>query len=176
MQAQTENDDTMALLDCLAEGAAAEEGGPLRELCARGVVEFLRYAIKQSSKRQQVNRIHQVADVGRQTDKPEKCEFVYLEETHTSMIEVGTTPSTLSPYWEVFYHFRVVHRYPLSATANIHLLNMLGSNFGSLAHPFHGNVACKGGPCLQSSLSHQFTVCCLQPVGPASHALFYYLP
>ncbi|CAM9233124.1 unnamed protein product [Ectocarpus fasciculatus] len=52
-QAQTENDDTLALLDCLGEGAAAEEGGPLREVCAKGVVEFLRYAIKQSTKRQQ---------------------------------------------------------------------------------------------------------------------------
>lgn len=53
MQAKTDNDDTLALLDCLGEGAAAEEGGPLRELCAKGVVEFLRYAIKQSSKKQQ---------------------------------------------------------------------------------------------------------------------------
>lgn len=53
LQAQTENDDTLALLDCLGEGAAAEEGGPLREVCAKGVVEFLRYAIKQSTKRQQ---------------------------------------------------------------------------------------------------------------------------
>eukprot|EP00752_Nemacystus_decipiens_P003549 g3275.t1 len=52
-QAQTDNDDTLALLDCLGEGAAAEEGGPLREVCAQGIVEFLRYAIKQSSKRQQ---------------------------------------------------------------------------------------------------------------------------
>lgn len=55
-QAQTDNDDTLALLDCLGEGAAAEEGGPLREVCAKGVVEFLRYAIKQTSKRQQVKR------------------------------------------------------------------------------------------------------------------------
>lgn len=54
-QAQTDNDDTLALLDCLGEGAAAEEGGPLREVCAKGVVEFLRYAIKQSSKRQQAS-------------------------------------------------------------------------------------------------------------------------
>jgi len=53
LQAQTDNDDTLALLDCLGEGAAAEEGGPLREVCAKGIVEFLRYAIKQSSKRQQ---------------------------------------------------------------------------------------------------------------------------
>lgn len=56
-QAQTDNDDTLALLDCLGEGAAAEEGGPLREVCAKGVVEFLRYAIKQTSKRQQVRAI-----------------------------------------------------------------------------------------------------------------------
>ncbi|CAM9272339.1 unnamed protein product [Hapterophycus canaliculatus] len=49
-QAQTDNDDTLALLDCLGEGAAAEEGGPLREVCAKGVVEFLRYAIKHSRK------------------------------------------------------------------------------------------------------------------------------
>lgn len=55
VQAQTDNDDTLALLDCLGEGAAAEEGGPLREVCAKGVVEFLRYAIKQSSKRQQAS-------------------------------------------------------------------------------------------------------------------------
>lgn len=55
-QAQTDNDDTLALLDCLGEGAAAEEGGPIREVCAKGVVEFLRYAIKQTSKRQQVGR------------------------------------------------------------------------------------------------------------------------
>lgn len=54
-QAQTENDDTLALLDCLGEGAASEEGGPLREVCAKGIVEFLRYAIKQSSKRQQAS-------------------------------------------------------------------------------------------------------------------------
>ncbi|CAM9461336.1 unnamed protein product [Choristocarpus tenellus] len=52
-QARTDNDDTAAILDCLGEGMAAEEGGPLRELCARGVVEFLRYAIKQTSKKQQ---------------------------------------------------------------------------------------------------------------------------
>eukprot|EP00903_Cladosiphon_okamuranus_P011333 g10683.t1 len=52
-QAQTDNEDTLALLDCLGEGAAAAEGGPLREFCSKGIVEFLRYAIKQSSKRQQ---------------------------------------------------------------------------------------------------------------------------
>lgn len=56
LQAQTDNDDTLTLLDCLGEGAAAEEGGPLREVCAAGVVEFLRYAIKQTSKRQQVRK------------------------------------------------------------------------------------------------------------------------
>lgn len=54
-QARTENPDTIALLDCLGDGAAAEEGGPLREICAKGIVEFLRYAIKQSSKRQQAS-------------------------------------------------------------------------------------------------------------------------
>lgn len=54
-QARTENPDTIALLDCLGDGAAAEEGGPLREMCAKGIVEFLRYAIKQSSKRQQAS-------------------------------------------------------------------------------------------------------------------------
>ncbi|CAM9437887.1 unnamed protein product, partial [Discosporangium mesarthrocarpum] len=52
-QAKTENEDTAALLECLGDGMAAEEGGPLRELCAKGVVEFLTYAIKQSSKKQQ---------------------------------------------------------------------------------------------------------------------------
>lgn len=52
-QAQTDNDDTLALLECLGEGAAAEEGGPLRESYAKGIMEFLRYAIKQSSETQQ---------------------------------------------------------------------------------------------------------------------------
>jgi DNA-dependent protein kinase catalytic subunit len=39
--------DAIAVLDTLAEGAAHADGGPTRELCIRGVVEFLKFAVKQ---------------------------------------------------------------------------------------------------------------------------------
>jgi hypothetical protein len=39
--------DALAVLDSLAEGAAHADGGPTRELCIRGVVEFLKFAVKQ---------------------------------------------------------------------------------------------------------------------------------
>lgn len=88
----------MALLDCLGEGAAREEGGPLRELCAKGIVEFLRYAIKQSSKRQQVREEEHKARVVLLSGSPEEegypltmpwheLGFVFLEMAARSHFE-----------------------------------------------------------------------------------------
>ena len=46
--ASVHGDDASALLEALTDGVAAADA-PLRELCARGCAEFVRYAIKQST-------------------------------------------------------------------------------------------------------------------------------
>src|SRR3546814_13896622 len=47
---QVHIDEACALLDALVAGVCAASNGSMRELCANGLLEFLRYAIKQTTK------------------------------------------------------------------------------------------------------------------------------
>ncbi|CAM9377733.1 unnamed protein product, partial [Chrysoparadoxa australica] len=46
------NEETGMVLECLSDGAAAAESGSMRRFCIEGVVEFLKYSIKQRTKKE----------------------------------------------------------------------------------------------------------------------------